>query len=85
MSKPEINRPGPQEYLDLFETDRRGARILEDMILRFTQPAVVTGGIDAVLKTYQRIGQREVIDFIVRQINRANGVQESQPEESNDV
>lgn len=84
MNKPQ-DRPGPQEYLDLFETDRRGARILEDLILRFSQPPVTTGGIDAVLKTYLRMGQTEVINHIVRMINRANGVQESQPEESNNV
>lgn len=71
--KPE-DRPGPQEFLALFETDRRGARILEDLILRFTQPPVVKGGIDAVLQTYLRMGQSSVINHIVQQINRANGV-----------
>lgn len=75
MSKPEDTRPGPQEYLELFETDRRGARILEDLIQRFVRPGVSKGGIDAVLQTYERNGQRNVIDFIAIQINRANGVQ----------
>lgn len=71
-------RPTPNEYAELFETDRRGARILEDLILRFTRPPVTDGGIDAVLKTYERMGQRHVIDFIVTQINRANGLQDTE-------
>ncbi len=68
-------RPTPQEYADLFEVDKRGARILDDLIQRFARPAVNKGGIDAVLQTYQRMGAREVLEFIANQINRANGVQ----------
>jgi len=82
MSKPE-ERPGPQEYLELFETDRRGARILEDLIQRFVRPSVSKGGIDAVIQTYERGGQRKVIDFIAMQINRANGVQVNDEENDN--
>ena len=72
MSKQE--KPTAQDYQDLFETDKRGARILEDLILRFCRPAVNKGGIDAVLQTYERMGQRNVVEFICNQINRANGV-----------
>lgn len=61
-------------YKELFEDDRRGAAILEDLIQRFARPAVQTGGIDAVLQTYHRLGERKVLDFIAAQINRANGV-----------
>lgn len=67
-------RPTPQDYADLFEVDKRGARILDDLVLRFARPAVNKGGIDAVLQTYQRMGAREVLEFIANQINRANGV-----------
>lgn len=72
---PEPIRPSAQDYADLFETDRRGARILEDLIQRFVRPPVTDGGIDAVLKTYERLGQRRPLDFIASMINRANGVQ----------
>ena len=75
-------RPTPQDYADLFEVDKRGARILDDLVLRFARPAVNKGGIDAVLQTYQRMGAREVLEFIANQINRANGappVDEEQP------
>ena len=68
-------------YRDIFESDRRGAMILDDLITRFSKPAVVKGGIDAVLQTYHREGAREVVQHIVRQINRANGVTEPNPEE----
>jgi len=75
-----INDPTPKEYAALFEDDRRGAAILEHLTRVFARPAVVTGGIDAVLQTYQRDGQRRVIEFIVGQINRAHGVDVNQEE-----
>lgn len=71
---PEQQRPTPQDYADIFETNRQGARLLDDMVQRFCRPAVNKGGIDAVLQTYERMGQRNVIEFICNQINRANGV-----------
>ena len=61
-------------YREIFEDDRRGAAIFEDLTQRFARPAVTTGGIDAVLQTYHRDGMRRVVEFIVSQINRANGV-----------
>lgn len=70
----QTNKPTPQDYADLFEVDKRGQRILEDLISRFVRPPVTDGGIDAVLKTYERMGQRKPLDFIATMINRANGV-----------
>lgn len=71
----------PAMYLELFEQHPTGRVVLEHLIRQFTQPAVTDGGIDAVLKTYQRMGQRRVLDFIITQINRAQGVPETQGEE----
>jgi hypothetical protein len=71
----------PKEYAALFEDDRRGAAILEDLTKRFARQAVVTGGIDAVLQTYHRDGMRRVVEFIVSQINRAHGVDVNEEEE----
>lgn len=70
----------PQLYKDVFEDDKRGAAILEELTQVFARPAVVKGGIDAVLETYQRDGQRRVLEFIVNKINRANGVDINQEE-----
>lgn len=69
-----MSAPTATEYKALFEDDKRGAAILEHLIQVFARPAVVTGGIDAVLATYQRDGQRRVLEFITSQINRANGI-----------
>lgn len=73
----------PELYRAIFEDDARGQTLMEDLYRRFAAPARVhtEGGIDAVLKTYRASAHREVIEYITRQINRANGVPE-QPEES---
>lgn len=70
----------PNDYADLFETDRRGARILEDMIKRFYRPVAKASGIDRILDTHEFMGRRQVLDFIANQINRANGVADDQPQ-----
>lgn len=64
----------PAVYKAIFEDDRRGAAILEDLLVRFKPKVVTDGGIDAVLKTYRHAAHREILEFIVSQINRANGV-----------
>lgn len=75
------DRPTAQDYKDLFEVDKRGQRILDDLIRRFIRPPVSVGGIDAVLQTYDRAGQRKPLDFIMQQINRANGAPDDNQEE----
>jgi hypothetical protein len=65
----------PELFREIFEVDKRGAAILEYLVTRFSRPAVTDGGIDAVLKTYERMGEQKVVQHIVGQINRANGVQ----------
>jgi hypothetical protein len=64
----------PELFREVFEVDKRGAAILEYLTMRFSQPAVTDGGIDAVLKTFERLGSTKVVHHIVGQINRANGV-----------
>jgi predicted TIM-barrel enzyme len=70
----------PAMFKEVFEDSRAGQIVLESLIQRFAQDAVTDGGIDAVLKTYQRTGQRRVLDYIVTQINRANNVPDTQGE-----
>ena len=72
----------PEAYRRLFEDNADGVAVLEDLIARFTRTQVSEGGIDAVLKTYERGGMRKVLDHILGQINRAHGVPEDVP--SND-
>lgn len=65
----------PATYAAVFEDDVRGQAILEDLVRRFARPAVKTGGIDAVLQTFMRAGNREVVDFLLRRINQARGAE----------
>jgi len=67
-------KPTPQDYALVFADHKVGAAILEDLVSRFARGAVTTGGIDAILRTYQNDGRRQVIDFIVSQVNRAHNV-----------
>lgn len=71
-----MDNPTPEDYRDLFETNKTGARIIEHLARIFVKPPVTDGGIDAVLKTYMHEGQRRPLDYIINQINRANGVNE---------
>ncbi|ANC03974.1 hypothetical protein AB688_18380 [Pseudomonas putida] len=64
----------------VFEQHAEGVIVLDQLVQKFSKNAVTVGGIDAVLRTYLQAGHREVLDHILRRINRANGVQD-QPEE----
>ena len=64
----------PGIYARIFEENRDGANILEELTRRFARQAKLEGGIDAVLATYHRDGARSVIEFIVNRINQSNGV-----------
>lgn len=68
----------PEMFKELFEDHPTGRIVLDHLIVKFTRPAVTDGGIDAVLKTYLRQGTRMPLDYIVNQINRANGVDSTQ-------
>ncbi len=68
-------------YARVFEAHAEGALILEDLVRRFHRPAKLEGGIDAVLATYHREGARSVVDHIVNQCNRANGVDPNESDE----
>ena len=61
-------------YKAIFEDDKRGAAILDDLTSRFAGKIYVPGGHEADRETCYKAGKRDVIEFIVGQINRANGV-----------
>ena len=71
----------PEMYKEVFEDHPTGRLVLDDLIRKFTRPAVTDGGIDAVLKTFNHAGQRKPLDHIVTQINRAHGVSDTQGEQ----
>ena len=58
----------------VFEDHHEGRACLDILVQIFARNAVTTGGIDAILKTYQQDGSRKVLDYILNQINIANGL-----------
>jgi hypothetical protein len=70
----------PEDYANLFESTPRGKLVFDSLIRRFNRPPCYEGGIDGIRKSDFRAGARAVIDFIVNQINRNNGVAEAEPE-----
>jgi hypothetical protein len=64
----------PSTYQAIFEHDKRGAAILEELEQRFNRRSVyVRGGLEAQRETDYRAGQQSVFAYILRQINLANG------------
>lgn len=58
------------EFKLIFKDHKLGVSILADLERRFAGDAVLEGGVDAVIKTYYRSGQRSVIDFIKQQLTK---------------
>lgn len=74
-------------YHDIFQVDPRGQTLLADLHARFVKKPSPSDFTEAgMLKVFVQTHQREVIEYIVRCINRHNGVIDSPPPptESND-
>lgn len=67
-------RLSPEVYARVFENHAEGAQILEDLIARFGRNPYVRGGLEAQRQTDFNAGQHEVVQFILRRINQAHGV-----------
>lgn len=74
MPKVSADQVTPEMYRKLFEVNKDGAAVFEDLVRKFSKPPTTTGGIDAVLKTFLNQGEHNVVQHIVRQINLANNV-----------
>lgn len=61
-------------FARVFEHHAEGAQILEELINRFGRNPYVRGGLEAQRQTDFNAGQNEVVQFILRRINQANGV-----------
>ena len=68
-------------YRDIFETDRRGLTIFNDLSARFAKGPAAGFDVAAMNETFARAHQRKVVDYILSRINRANGVPEGVEEE----
>ena len=69
-----------QDYQILFESPA-GQLVLEDLAQRFCGRVYVPGGAEGERETCFRSGRREVVEFILRQINRASGADLTTEEE----
>ncbi|HDU8661587.1 TPA: hypothetical protein RG707_001361 [Serratia liquefaciens] len=65
---------GPHDYKTLFTEMPGGPEILDELTARFGKAIYVKGGHEADRETCYRAGQRSVLDFILLQLNRADGV-----------
>ena len=69
-----VRKAEPVDYQRLFENYPEGAIVLEDLIKRFGGNLFVKGGQEGDRQTAFNLGARAALDFILRQINKANGV-----------
>lgn len=67
-------------YARVFEGHAEGRLILEDLISRFGGSLFVKGGEEGRRETDYRLGRRALLDFIIGQVNRANGAVDSNEE-----
>ena len=61
-----------ETYRNLFDIDVNGQRVLEHLTSIFCKSTYVHGGQEAERESCFRAGSTEVIQFILRQVNRAN-------------
>lgn len=61
-----------ETYRNLFDLDVNGVRILEHLTTLFCKSTYVRGGQEAERESCFRAGERSVVEFIIKQINRAN-------------
>lgn len=69
-----IKQAEPADYKRIFEEMPGGSQVLDELTRRFGREAYVKGGTEGDRETCYRAGQRSVLDFILMQINKADGV-----------
>lgn len=83
-----MDNPTPEDYKLIFEDNRTGQKIFDDLVQRFGALPEKQGGLDRVLNQFEYSGQRRIIDFIALRIDQANGARsngeviEIEPEEN---
>lgn len=65
-------RATPTTYQAVFDLDRNGIRVLEDLTARFCRSAFVSDSHGGERETCRRLGNQEVINFVVLQVSKAN-------------
>lgn len=65
-------------YKRIFEGNQDGIAILDELCRVFAKDCYVKGGRAAERQTLVNCGERNVIEFIVKKINQANGVDQDE-------
>lgn len=65
-------------YKRIFEGNPDGVAILEELCRVFAKDCYVKGGRAAERQTLVNCGERSVVEFIVKKINQANGVDQDE-------
>ena len=71
-------------YRNLFDLDVNGVRVLEHLTQIFCKSTYVRGGQEAERESCFRAGERSVVEFIIKQINRANDPNYKEETQSNE-
>lgn len=80
MSGRDLHQVEAQDFADIFDGNMQGQLILESLIRRFGGKIFVPGGLEGDRQTAYNAGARSVLDYILNQINTANGVKENEPQ-----
>lgn len=65
-------------YKRIFEGNQDGIAILDELCRIYAKDCYVKGGRAAERQTLVNCGERNVIEFIVKKINQANGVDQDE-------
>lgn len=72
-----MSKPAPlddQVYARVFVNHAEGAQILDELIARYGGNPYKPGGLESQRETDFNAGKLEVVNFLLRRINRAAGV-----------
>lgn len=70
-----------ETYARTFENNADGAKVLEDLVARFSDKCYTRGGLEGDRETCYKLGARSVVELILRKINQAHGVDDPNAEE----
>lgn len=73
-----------ETYRNLFDLDVNGLRVLEHLTQIFCKSTYVRGGQEAERESCFRAGERSVVEFIIKQVNRANDPDYKEETQSNE-
>lgn len=68
----------PSAYSRIFEGNQDGQQILDELCRVFAKNCYVKGGRAAERETLVNLGERNVVEFIIKKINQANGVKDDE-------